>query len=156
MKIDRRHIALLEVLIAFAIVALCVLPLIFPHVFILRSEKKFIATVELDHAVNLIYADKLQKLYQNEISWQDIENGTEMRIESQLLKSADKQDLPFTGTYKFVKARQKPRKPVDRSAYIFNMEFTFTPKPGAFLEKKSENDQTITYKYQVPIERVQQ
>lgn len=159
---QRRPIVLLEVLIAFALVALCVLPLIYPHVFILRSEKKFVSTVELDHLVNLLYADRLQKLYQNEIPWSDIENGKEIPIDIALLNSLDyKEDLPFTGTYQFVKVRQKPPKPADTTVYLYDLTFTFLPKPGLFLEKAPKdrgdvkvNPDQITYKYQVAIERI--
>lgn len=151
-----RPIVLLEVLIAFALIALCILPLIYPHVFILRSERKFIATVELDHVVNLLYADRLQKLYQNEISWQEIEGGNPIAITPSMIESAGYAgDLPFTGTYRFVKILQKPKEPKDRSAYLFSLEFTFKAKPGQFLEKKSSgNESNIIYKYQVPMERV--
>lgn len=150
----RRPVVLLEVLIAFALIALCILPLIYPHVFILRSEKKFISTVELDHVVNLLFADRLQKLYQNEISWQEIESGNPIPITPSMIEAAGYSgDLPFTGTYQFVKIRQKPKDPKDRSAYLFSLEFTFTAKPGQFLEKKGD-DSKIVYKYQVPVERV--
>lgn len=149
----RRPIVLLEVLIAFALIALCILPLIYPHVFILRSERKFISTVELDHVVNLLYADRLQKLYQNEISWQEIENGNPTPITPSMIESAGYSgDLPFIGTYQFVKIRQKPKEPKDRAAYLFSLEFTFTAKTGEFLEKGE--DSKIVYKYQVPVERI--
>lgn len=154
---SKRHPAiLLEVLIAFALIALCVLPMIYPHVYILRSEKKFIATVELDHYVNLLYADRLQKLYQNEIPWQDIENGKEMPIDSQLLEAVGyKGDLPFTGFYKFIKIVQKPKKEADRAVYIFQLEFIFVAKPGYFLEKDlKEKNPKITYTYKVAVERI--
>lgn len=157
-RLKRLPIVLLEVLIAFALIALCVLPLIYPHVFILQSEKKFISTVELDHFVNLLYADRLQKLYQNEIPWQDIENGNEMPIDSHLMESVKyKGDLPFTGYYKFIKERQKPKPPKesDKTVYIFELKFVFVAKPGYFLEKDlKEKNPKITYKYQVAVERI--
>lgn len=150
---SRRPIALLEVLIAFALIALCILPLIYPHVFILRSEKKFISTVELDHVVNLLYADRLQKLYQNDISWQEIESGNPISITPSMIEAAGYSgDLPFTGTYQFVKLKQKPKDPKDKSAYLFSLEFTFNAKPGQFLDK-SEDDSKMVYKYKVAVER---
>lgn len=156
-RCSRRPVILLEVLIAFALVALCVLPLIYPHVFILRSEKKFIATVELDHLVNHMFADILQKLYQNEIPWQDIESGREIPIDETWLEHLGyKQMLPFTGTYQFIKARQKPDKPAEVTAYLFRLEFTFTAKPGFFLEKDLKDDNPeISYNYQIAVERIQ-
>ncbi|HEV8052742.1 MAG TPA: type II secretion system protein [Parachlamydiaceae bacterium] len=152
---SRRPIVLLEVLIAFALIALCILPLIYPHVFILRSEKKFISTVELDHTVNLLYADRLQKLYQNEISWQDIENGAPIPITPAMVEAAGVSgDFPFTGTYQFIKKRQKPKDPKDKSAYVFSLEFSFMMKPGYFLEKDTKEENKFIYIYQVPVERI--
>lgn len=153
--IQRRCILLLEVLIAFALIVLCILPLIYPHVFILRSEKKFVATVELDHVVNLLYANILQKLYQNEIAWSDIENGTKIPIDASLLETVGyKQELPFEGSYHFTLLRQRPRSAADVTAYLFILEFAFTPKHARFFEKKTETDSDkIVYKYQVAVER---
>jgi hypothetical protein len=155
LKIQRRPILLLEVLIAFALVALCVLPLIFPHVFILRSEKKFNATVELDHVTNLLYANILEKLYQNDIPWSDLENEKPFSIDHVLLEAAGyKKPLAFTGTYQFTLIKQKPSKPVDKTAYIFELTLKFTPKPGLFLEKASTKDQdSITYTYKIALGR---
>lgn len=76
----RRPILLLEVLICFALIALCALPLIYPHVFMLRSEKQYVNAIELDHFVNILFIDTLQKMYQNEISWAQIEGGKRIPI----------------------------------------------------------------------------
>lgn len=146
MKSKRQPAILLEVLIAFALIALCFLPLIYPHVVILRSEKKFISTVELDHYVNLLYADHLQKLYQNDIPWQYIENGAVIPIELP-------KDLPFSGHYQFIQEKKKKSKDLNQIVYIFNLYFVFVPKPGYFMEKKSEN-LTYKYKYRLCVEKV--
>jgi hypothetical protein len=159
-KIFRLHqhpFALLEVLIAFALVALCALPLIYPHIFILQSERKFISTVELDHSVNLLYADFLQKLYKNEIPWQNIESGHSFPIDPHWFKPLGiKEDLPFIGNYKFEKIQHKPpSKDSERVAYIFNLKFSFRVKPGYFFEKDlKENTPTITYNYHVTVEHI--
>lgn len=152
---NRRPIVLLEVLIAFALVALCALPLIFPHVFILRSEKKFTASVELDHATHLLYAYLLERLYQNDIPWADIETGKELPIDHTLFEAAGyKKSLPFNGSYKFTILKQRPPHPTDSAAYLFDLEFTFVPKYEFFLEKNAETDHDkIFYNYQVAIER---
>lgn len=156
--INKRSIALLEVLIAFAIIALCIIPLIYPHVFIFKSEKKFVYAVELDHLANLLYADVLQKLYQNEIPWENLEKGERFPIDSRLLESLGyDEQLPYQGTYQFITIKQKPHKPSDRSVYLFELIFTFTESPTFFLEKdlKEKNPQVI-YRYQLAMERILQ
>ena len=80
-RCTRRHSLLLEVLISFAIIALCILPLLYPHVYILKSQQEMIRTVELDHVVNLIYASTLEKLYLNQIPWDTIESKKEIPID---------------------------------------------------------------------------
>jgi len=144
-RIVRLPIVLLEVLIAFALIALCILPLIYPHVFILRSENKFISSVELDHFVNLLYADTLQKLYQNDIPWQDIERGVEMPIDPQLVQEKGFKNFPYTGSYKFSKVRKKTNQDTGKGAYLMALTYTFTTKPGFFLEKdlKDNNPKII-------------
>ena len=74
-EVKKRYVSLLEVLIAFALIVLCVLPLIYPHVAMFKSQKAFIRKVELDHVVNLLYAKILEKLYMNSIPWQELGDG---------------------------------------------------------------------------------
>jgi hypothetical protein len=157
LSISKRAVSLLEVIISFAIIALCILPLIYPHIFILKSERKFIAAVELDHLASRLYADRLQKLYQNDIPWQQIESGQAMPIDASMLHDAGYiETLPYTGTYRFVKVLQKPKKPVDKSAYLFQLEFIFIERPELFQEKDlKENNPKIVYKYSVPLERIE-
>lgn len=72
----KRPFLLLEVLIALALVALCAIPLIYPHVAIYLSQKEFVSKIELDHKVSLNYVNILEKLHRNEISLDDIRNET--------------------------------------------------------------------------------
>ncbi len=147
-----RPVVLLEVLIAFALVALCALPLIYPHVFILKSERQFVASVELDHLVNLIYADRLQKLYLKEISWAEIEGGKEISLDEGLYKQLGYEgELPFIGTYRFEDVKHKPRTPGEKTIYLFKLIFTFIPKK---TDVKNGKDK-LRYNYDIVIERRQ-
>jgi len=148
----RRHIVLLEVLIAFALVALCALPLIYPHVYILKSEKAFVNSVELDHAVNLLYANRLQKLYQNEISWSEIEGERELPVDELMIQeSGFRGNLPFRGVYKFSEIKHKTSEASGRTLYLLKLGFRFVPKNGS--SKNVESDKALTYQYQVVVER---
>jgi len=150
-RVQRRYIMLLEVLIAFALVAFCAIPLIYPHVFILRAEKQFVATVELDHLVNLLFVDTLQKLYQNEIPWSVIESKKPQPIDDTALKPLGyENNLPFTGTYRFIKRKSKISTEKDHSVYWFALTFTFIPKKGAFVKNTQDE---LSYTYEVIVER---
>lgn len=154
----KRHLILLEVIIAFALVALCVLPMIYPQVFILKSEREFVDTIELDHVVNLLYADRLQKLYLNEIGWDEIEEGKRSEIPEILLQEiAHKRDFPFKGSYEFHIEKRKPPQPEDR-IYLVKLSFRFKPKKEtksskADTESPSKKIKELTYEYQIFIER---
>lgn len=82
---DKRHFFLLEVLIGLALVALCILPLIFPYAMISLEEKRFTKEVEVDRLMGLFHVERLEQLYRNEYSWEEITEGIERPIESKEL-----------------------------------------------------------------------
>lgn len=145
-RIKKRPFALLEVMIAMALVALCALPLIFPHVAILKAEKAFNDDLELDHIVSLLYAHLLEKLYLNEIPWNDIMEGKMQPIESDLLESIGyNKKIRFKGFYCFHEIKHKPPKPEDGGVYLFALHFQFG---------ESEKHPDLKYEYHVMMERV--
>jgi hypothetical protein len=152
----KRTLLLLEVLIAFALVVLCALPLIYPHVFILRSEREFVDTIELDHAANLLYANRLQKLYLNEIGWDEIEEERKVPItDTMMQESGITREFPFKGEYQFFIIKRKPPKPEDR-LYLVRLILSFASTKKT---KKSDNElssdqqKKLTYAYDIFIER---
>lgn len=148
----RRHSLLLEVLISFAIVALCILPLLYPHVYILQSQKKMIQTVELDHIVNLVYGNTLEKLYLNEIPWDTIINQKETQIDDQMVTDCGFGcPTPYTGTFKFKEIKHKPKKIQDKALYLFLLTFDFHRKDAKPINGKEEKHKV--YEYQVLIEK---
>jgi hypothetical protein len=144
----KRHFLLLEVLIAFALIVLCVFPLISPHSVMLRSQSQFIRKIELDHLVNLLYGHITEQLYFNKIPWQDLENGTVFPVTNELLSAAGFTALlPFEGTYTFNEKKRKPKKDDEKVdeyvLYIFELKFAFHPSG----ESPSKNDQIYTYQF---------
>lgn len=108
-RINKRHAILLEVLIAFTLVVLCALPLMYSHAFLLKEQQEFIQKIRLDHAVNLLYAHLHERLQNNEIPWEAIADKTEFPVEQSLLKKLNKDKaLPFQGVYHFEIERRKP------------------------------------------------
>lgn len=150
--IRKSHMILLEILIALALVAFCALPLVYPQVYILKSERKFIDTVELDHFVNLLFANRLQKLYLNEIPWSTIESGRPQHIDENILNEMEyKEGLPFDGTYQFSIIKRKPREPAERTLFLVKLLFAFTPKKSKEVDKEAK----YVYEYEIFIERQQ-
>ncbi len=104
MRAKRRHVTLLEVLIAFFLVSFCLIPLLYPHVAILKEQYQFLRKIELDHAVNLNIGQIIEKLHKSEIPWYMIEEGKVMNIEEEQNHTA------FKGVYRFDIIKAKPKK----------------------------------------------
>lgn len=153
-SIRKRSIALLEVLIAFTLVTLCALPLIYPHIAIFKAERQFLSVIDLDHAVNLLFANRLEKLYLHEVSWEDVDSGKSFPVDQQLLlESGFKGALPYQGKYQFVEQRHKPEKQPEDAVYLFKLIFEFTPLQKNELNELLENNNTLVYEYEIVIER---
>jgi len=108
--ISRRPFILLEVMIAFFITAMAILPLIGPHIYIYYEQARFTDRVELDITVGKLYAYLYEQLQKNEISWGDIDRKTIFPITESLLQDAKfKGSFPFRGTYRFSEMKQKKK-----------------------------------------------
>ncbi len=145
---SKRHYLLLEVMIALAIIVMCVLPLMYPHVSMLQAQKRFIKKIELDHVVSLLYAKMYEQLQRNEIPWSKIEEKGLNDIDQQQLKELNhNKPLPYTGTYKFAeKHKSNPENPLSTS--LVTLTFYFTPKD---LPKKQDVEfpELLTYEYKI-------
>jgi len=149
LKVRKRYILLLEVLIAFMLVALCVFPLISPHTYILIAQRKFIDKIEVDHLVNVMYADIVERMYENKIPLNDIINSRTFEIDDTYLEQFGiKKAFPYRGTYQFgiPKSKYKPRYEAPYTVYLLPLDFTFFPKGQ---ENAEEGKETLKYHYEV-------
>jgi hypothetical protein len=157
MVILRKHFqSLLEVLIAFVLIVLCILPLVYPHVAMYQSQMRFIREIELDHVVNLLYAKVLEKLYMNSISWNSLEQQV-FPIDTALLNEIQfDRPLHYIGSYNFFEAkpRFKPKKKgAPLSIYLYHLTFNFLPKEFEKSPEEIKKKKTIKYQYDVFIVR---
>src|SRR5437868_1820742 len=81
-KPTKRGYLLLEVVLAFFLLALCALPLFYPHGYMLKEEREFVHQIEFNRAADLIFASLVEKLYRNEIPWEEIEEKVKKPIDS--------------------------------------------------------------------------
>lgn len=135
---------LLEVMIAIFLVTACILPLIAPHVFILKQQKQFQKNVILDHFVNELFADVYVKLYRNEIEspWN---NKTVYEVDPEKLKQAS---LPYKGSYFFGYPEFKKRD--DFAVYKIPLTFSFE---NINASKKEKNPEKKEFNYIVFVAR---
>lgn len=144
----KRHMILLEVLIALMLVALCALPLIYPHVAVLIEQKKFIKTIKLDHAVTLMYAEIFDRMQRNEIDWSDIHEQRKFDVDDRLLQSTlENEELiksfSFKGSYQFGKPLHSKG---DKTLSIYLVPITFTFTPRVIINKdKSKLEKELKY-----------
>lgn len=145
-RIIKRHILLLEVLIALALVALCAFPLLAPQMMMIRSEREFLHDIEADRVANTIFVNIVQKMYSNSITWQQLNSPEEFPIDSNLLNEMSlPRGWPYAMTCRFKIGNQKP---VGKPAQFALVEvwITMTPKEGnpltffyeVFVEKEPE------------------
>lgn len=137
----KRPFLLLEALIAFILVVACLIPLIYPHVAIYRSQNEFIRKMELDHAVNLLYGNVLEKLYLNKITWSQLTQES-FDIDDELLKEAGvTKPLAFKGKFMFQKEAEKSKEDGSLGLFKFILTFKFEPLKG--------DKQPLTFEYNV-------
>jgi hypothetical protein len=140
LKAGKRHILLLEVLIAFTLLVLCILPLFYPLLYILRLQSNFVSKIQLDHEVNLQYVDIVNRLYTNEINWSELSDGRAHEI--------NLKDIPYKGFYAFSETIHKPREDQPYMVYLKALDFTFFPS----IPPKNEEDrkkETLKYHYDI-------
>ncbi len=149
----KRPFILLEVLIACALVILCAIPLLYPHVEMLKAQREFTRKVELDHAVNLLYGSILEKLYLNKINWPDIMEKT-FEIDQGMLQEAHYDKfLPYRGSYQFIVKAQKPKQIGNQNIFLFDLIFNFVPQQYKDKDAETQLNHTLRFKYKVFIGR---
>lgn len=121
MRCSWRAFTLIEVLVAFALLTLCMVPLLYPHFSILKEETRVVQELELDRLSTLAYGTLLQDLYRGEWSFTAIQQGEWRALNRPFL-----QGRPFVaaGRVRVLKA-----KPVDEpKQLLLECELVFMPK----------------------------
>lgn len=120
----RKHLTLIEVLIAFSIVVMSIFPLLYPHVFIFRQQSIYTQKIEMNHAVNLMFGEIYRRLYQQEIPLNDILGEREFLIDEGFLKAVGFDTKPgFSGHYYFNLVKRKTDEDKTKAAYLVDLIF---------------------------------
>lgn len=145
-RASRRHFTLLEVMISLALIVLCILPLIYPHVALYKAQSAFVNEMKVDRLVQRLYAEMLVKLYRGEVSWSEVEGEKAVEIDA---GQFEKEGIPkgyFKGSYRWKIEHYKPTPPAERTAYLLELDYEI-----AFTQ---ENRPPLHYLYQIFVERV--
>jgi|GEM_PF-1735476 len=150
-KRSKRPILLLEVMIAIALIVMAAIPLIYPHLYLLRTQRHFMDKVELDHVVNLHFVDVMEKLYNNQISWAAVLNELDFPItEEELEQYSGNKRFPFKGSYRFKVQIFKPKGEAGAALtlYLLDLDYLFTP-----TNQSSAIDNQLKYHYDLFVVR---
>lgn len=126
MKKRCRHFQLLEVMIAMFLVALCILPLIQPHLHMYQEQQKVLGRLKRDHAAAVVYADIMKRLYSNEMGWEEM-----MDRNARHPLNLGTMGNQYEGYYSFEKKSAKPRdEPPAETNYLMKMTIHLAFKGG--------------------------
>ena len=143
-RVHRRHFLLIEVLIAFALVVLCIFPLVSAHMSIYKAQMTMNQKIELDQNVSRLYGVILERLYRNEVDWSAILEEQSHAVDPSLLQAAGiEEPFPFLGNYQFKIVKQKTNETSGLQANLVSVMFTF----------KDSRSTPLTFIYRVCIKK---
>lgn len=147
---------LLEILIAMAIVVLCIIPLVSPFAWMLNAERNHTKELFLDHAISLFYVDVIKKLHMKEIAWGDIQQGKIFQVDDLMWKENGYiNPLPYRISYNF--KYEDSKNDSNKSAGKMEPEWILSLYTVAFhvwpLNAKVDDPARFTFKYTIPILR---
>lgn len=146
-KISKRPVLLLEVMIAISLIVMAAIPLIYPHIYLLKAQRHFMNKVELDHVVNLLYVDAVERMYKNEITWTSILNTLEFEVDAEDLRRIGyTKPVSFKGVYRLKDEIHKPKDEEDTPLrlYLISLDYQFYPK-----KEKPTEENILNYHYDI-------
>ena len=128
-KKAKRPFLLLEVMISFVLIVMCVLPLIYPHVALYKETASFRRWEESQKMHQLIFTAIQMKLHRNDLTWQQINSETKFALDKTFLEVLDPSlTLNEKGFYRFKIKRKKTNKNSTQGYYLFEVEITYPEK----------------------------
>lgn len=127
LALKRKPFILLEILIAFVITLVALLPMIEPYLMMLKEEKAFLFEIEGDRLAKLTFLHIVQKLTENQISWEELlQCGKTYDIDfKEIADFAAPKGFPYKGSYSFQLRKAKP--PKSPQYLLISVMITFKP-----------------------------
>lgn len=129
-----------------ALIVLCGLPLLSPHFYMIKEERKFSAQVNLDRIVNLLYVKELERLYSNENHWDKIEEGYTEPVDSELLTNSHYSGTLTVNLLSKVTEEKEDVEKEESPHHLIEMIYVFK-------EDGAPNSKPIKYSFKVYVER---
>lgn len=146
-RAQKRPILLLEVLIALMLIIICAIPLISPHVTLMRAQQSVIASLETDRQLNLLYVDLLERMHSHEINWSNIESQNQFPIDTAFLERVKikSSSFPYNGNYRFQVIKFKANKTDGWHVCLVKVTFTLASKDLQESDLKAKKEKTFSY-----------
>lgn len=126
-RLQKRPTLLLEVLIALAIIALAIFPLLAPQAYILKDQKKTQLAYSAEEALDAILGDIVVSLYRGERSLLDVETARSFDL--------NEWGLPWKGEVSARIEKKKLGKPA--SYYLVKIDAAAVDETGVQRAHKS-------------------
>jgi hypothetical protein len=122
----------LEVLIAFALVVFCALPLLAPHFWMIEKEKGALKQIEADRLSNLVIVYLTENLHHNDYSWETITSGimNELQVPDNHWLAPDLKNIPFRILYAFNELKSKAGTGEGHTFNLIGITLQFEPLSG--------------------------
>lgn len=124
-KASKKPFLLLEVMIAIALITLCILPMLSPFVRIYQAERNSTREIHATLVLSQLHVSFIERLHKIEIPWGDLVSGEVQPLSSPALAA-----LGYEGYRLVTISKNKP--PKDPIYFLFNIDYllipsTFTP-----------------------------
>lgn len=144
--VRRCSFLLLEVMIAFFLMAICLLPLLQPHYAILQSDVMMLEESKIERIVQKLYSQFLVSLYRGEVLWSDVDHY-DTPLRPRQVDATQLEGLPYDVHYilrvtPYQGKKGELSKPVkdtprnQRINHLLEVKYTFTPKVASPRQEK--------------------
>ncbi|CRX37412.1 hypothetical protein [Estrella lausannensis] len=137
---------LLEVMIAFGILALSAIPLVYPHLLILKEERALILELDVDLAAQNLIVDLLTELHENRVPFRLIEDEGIFEMNKEKISKAGITPEAIEKVFVRFTENHKPKPP--KSSTLFYVKGTlhilYSP---LYKERIRRNEATYTFSF---------
>lgn len=141
-------LSLIEVLIAFLIISLSLIPIVYPYSRALLEEKKFSLSLKAEHDANLLFGRLIQDLHENKVSLSQIEgNHKEISIPQDKMQEAFIKP-PFPKAFLSFDSKHKPKSNSEECVlYLVKASYSVAYEDIVFFSKLNEKEKIFSYSF---------
>ena len=148
---SRRGFLLLEVMIAFGLLAISSIPLIYPHLMILKEERILIEELNFEMAAKNVIACIIVDLYENAVPFNLIETQGVLEVPKEKLLSGGFPEGTLERAYVTFEQKHKPKEPAAITLYNVDAFLNITYSAST---KERFRKEGAKYPFSFNVERV--